>query len=86
MKIVRPLFVLTIGAAAALAACAPMRQETFYKAGISTEEFNRDTYECERDTRAAAASFGRGPMAAEEARGFAIRCMQARGYSYGYFQ
>lgn len=53
----------------------------WHKQGVTEAEMQRDTYECERDTRMAAASFGTGPAASANAQAFAIRCMNARGYS-----
>ena len=52
----------------------------WYKGGASESDYQRDTYECERDTRMAAASFGTGPVGAANAEAFAARCMNARGY------
>ena len=52
----------------------------WYKGGASESDYQRDTYECERDRQMAAASFGTGPVGAANAEAFAARCMNARGY------
>lgn len=66
--------------ALALAACADERK--FYKDGTSQADYNKDAYECERDARMSVVSFGTGIMASIEAKNFAVRCMQAKGYVY----
>jgi hypothetical protein len=60
---------------AAVPACHPMH---WTKPGFSAGEFQRDTYECERDVRAGAASFGGNIFAAQD---FYNQCLAARGYS-----
>lgn len=66
-----------------VAGCA---QETrrFYKEGATLADYNRDAYECERDTLgvASAYTFGRGFVAEYNARNFAYRCMIARGWDF----
>ena len=68
-----------------LAACVQGTPERFYKKGATADDYSRDTYECERDTRVVAASFGVGPAAQSYAWEFMFKCMVARGYSYGRF-
>jgi hypothetical protein len=51
------------------------------KAGASNDDFRRDAYECERDTRMAATSFGAGLAGQVDARNFYEKCLLARGYS-----
>jgi uncharacterized protein YbjT (DUF2867 family) len=71
-------------AALALSACAGQQTGKFYKDGATAQEYATDAYACERDTLAVASpyTFGRGFTAGGNARGFAIRCMAARGYRY----
>ena len=70
-----------------LGACSqPSNPERFFKAGATTDDYTRDSYECERETRSVAASFGTGPAAQANARDFMFKCMSARGYSYGHFR
>jgi len=45
------------------------------------DELTRDRYECERDTRAAASSFGPGLTGQLNAEQFMGRCFQAKGYT-----
>lgn len=52
---------------------------TFYKRGATQQQLKKDSYQCEKDMRQSG-YFGRGLAGIDEARGFAIRCMQARGY------
>lgn len=68
-----------------LAACNQGPGERFYKKGATADDYSRDTYECERETRQVAASFGVGPAARSYAFDFMFKCMVARGYSYGRF-
>lgn len=77
----------SIGTVLYLGACAPPPlEERFYKNGVSIEQQNQDEYECEKETRMATASFGRGPAATANAREFAWKCMRAKGYMYGSFR
>lgn len=66
----------------ALSACAGDRRQ-FYKDGVSPDEYRTDAYECERDMRQAATSFGRGATAPVYAQRFGVRCMESKGYTYG---
>jgi hypothetical protein len=59
----------------AATSCHPMH---WTRPGFTQGEFNRDSYECERDTRAGAASFGGNIFAAQD---FYNQCMGAHGYS-----
>lgn len=65
----------------AVAACQQQAGQ-WYKTGATLEDFNRDGYECERDTRNVARSFGGGIMGQAEAEGFMSRCMVAKGWVY----
>ncbi len=47
---------------------------------VSQDELNRDRYECERDARMSAGSFGTGLVGAANAEDFIGRCFQAKGY------
>jgi hypothetical protein len=67
--------------ALALGACAgdPRR---FYKEGAVQADYDRDSYECEKETRQVERSFGYGYDRGGAAFSFAVRCMQAKGYVY----
>lgn len=60
-----------------LAACGP---RYIWVKDISQDELNRDRYECERDMRAGAMSFGTGIVGQINADEFMGRCFQAKGY------
>jgi hypothetical protein len=49
------------------------------KAGFTQDDWNRDSYECERDMRQSG-YYGGGVAGAIEARNFQERCLVARGY------
>lgn len=66
--------------ALSLVGCSGPQLE-WQKRGASTADMQRDAYECERDTRTAAASFSGGLQGAGEAQAFYGRCLTARGYS-----
>lgn len=68
-----------IGAAVALASCAE-QPWVWEQSGGSAVPLQQAQYECERDTRMSAASFGYGIMAQVYARDFAIRCMGSKGW------
>jgi hypothetical protein len=51
------------------------------KPGATEEEFRRDAYQCERDARMSAGSFGGGLAGAINAQNFMERCMT---YEKGY--
>jgi hypothetical protein len=57
------------------AACAPT---VWNKTSGTQIDFDRDSYECERDVRQSRT--GSGLLGALDARGFYNRCMSARGY------
>lgn len=65
--------------AVALAACAD-DPWVWTQSGSSAMPLQQAQYECERDTRISAASFGYGVMAQVYARDFAIRCMATKGW------
>lgn len=60
-----------------VAACA---QTVWQKAGVTQAEFNKDTYECEKDARQSG-YFGTGIAGAIAFGQFQERCMVAKGYS-----
>lgn len=76
----RALVLLAI-AAIAVSACAGDTRR-FYKEGAVQADYDRDSYECERDTRQVERSFGYGYDRPGAAFSFAVRCMSAKGYVY----
>lgn len=58
-----------------LAGCAPVY---WSKPGFSQAEWNRDSYECERDVRQT--SHGTGLVGALDAMAFEQDCLRAHGY------
>jgi hypothetical protein len=68
---------LIVFSAAALAGCAPM---VWDKAGVTQDDYNQDSYQCERDTRQSG-YFGGGVVGAMNQRDFFKRCMVAHGYT-----
>ena len=72
-----------IAAAAALVAGCATDNRRFYKADGRYNDPTADRYECERDTRMSASSFGRGFTAQYYAEQFFIRCMAAKGWEFG---
>lgn len=60
-----------------LAGCGP---RYIWVKDVSQDELNRDRYECERDMRAGALSFGGGIAGQINANEFMGRCFQAKGY------
>ena len=80
-------FFVTSASAILLTACAvqEQRQLTFIKNGASYADYQRDSYDCERDTRMAAGSFGTGPIARANAQDFLLRCMTVKGWDFGFF-
>ena len=76
----RTVIVLAVLASLSLAGCADERR--LYRDNTSQADYQKDAYECERDTRMSASSFGGGIVGSMNANDFAIRCMQARGYIY----
>ena len=70
-----------IGVLLVVAACAQPETQ-WVKSGATQADFQRDAYECERDTRAVAYTFTPGViMPAIEAQAFATRCMAAKGWA-----
>jgi len=64
-----------------LAACAS-NEVQWAKAGASPADYQRDAYECERDTRTVAYTFTPGViLPALDAGAFFSRCMNAKGYT-----
>ena len=67
-----------------VSACA-VNEGRWVKSGASEADFQRDAYECERDTRAVSYSFGRGILIpVVQAQEFASRCMVAKGWGMSY--
>ena len=68
--------------AGSLIGCAAPQDELMWaKPGGSDMDRQQALYECERDTRMSAPSFGGGFAGANAAQDFAQRCMGAKGYS-----
>lgn len=77
----RPIVPALLIAACILAGCGP--RLVWYKPGGATQaDFNRDTYECERDVRQGG-YYGTGIAGALNAQGFGERCMFAKGWERG---
>ena len=60
-----------------LGGCA---QTVWDKPGATQADFQRDSYDCERDMRQSG-YFGGGIVGALNASGFESRCMMAKGYT-----
>lgn len=77
--------VVTIAAAGAvlLLGCETPQAPSgnWLKSGAGYQERNRDTYECEKDVRAAANTFGRS-TAPYEANDYFSRCMISKGWAW----
>jgi len=69
---------LALAALLALYGCGP---RYVWVKDVSQDELNRDRYECERDMRAGALSFGTGIVGQINANEFMGRCFQAKGYT-----
>jgi hypothetical protein len=76
MKKALALAPVIIASMLALTSCA----STWSKPGGTQAEFNKDSYECERDMRQSG-GYGTGLVGALNAQGFAGRCMIAHGYT-----
>jgi hypothetical protein len=48
---------------------------------VTDAQAQGDAYECERDARMSAPSFGRGPVAQVLAERFQARCIVSKGYA-----
>jgi hypothetical protein len=68
-------------AAGVLAGCGSGESYVWQKEGATQADLQRDSFDCEATTRAAAASFSRGLQGAGEAQAFGQRCMAAKGWS-----
>jgi hypothetical protein len=62
-----------------LGACAS-EPTTWVKMDGHAETWPKDRYECERDARMSAASFGTGLVASRRAQQFFDQCLRAKGY------
>lgn len=63
-----------------ISACSAEAPSTWWKRGGTFAELQRDAFDCERETRAAAHTFSRGSFRDAEASAYAGRCMTAKGY------
>ena len=63
-----------------LSNCAAQR--TWQKPGATAQDFQTDSYECERDVRQSG-YYGTGLVGTINVNGFFNRCMEARGYYLG---
>ncbi|MFO1160936.1 MAG: hypothetical protein U1E60_19000 [Reyranellaceae bacterium] len=70
---------VAVAAGLLVAACAG--PDVWERAGATQSDFQKDSYECERDARMSAASFGAGIAASLNARDFYRRCLTAHGYT-----
>ena len=68
-----------LGLTLTLGACAPT--PLWHKDGVTAQQWERDRYGCERDTRMSAASFGGIYTRDYNAQQFFNRCLQANGYT-----
>ena len=69
---------LLLASGIVLTSCA---ETVWVESGATQADFKRDSYECERDTRMSAASFGGGFSGALGAQSFVERCMDVKGWS-----
>jgi hypothetical protein len=69
--------IITTIAALGLGGCA---EYAWTKPGLTQADFNRDSYNCEKDMRQSG-YFGGGLVGALNAQAFEERCMTAQGYS-----
>jgi hypothetical protein len=69
--------ILPVALCFVLSACAAT---SWSKPGTTQAEYNKDSYECERDMRQSG-GYGTGLAGALNAQGFEDRCMIARGYT-----
>lgn len=77
----RKVAVLIVGASL-VSACADQSANysgNWLKEGAGAEQRNRDSYECERDVRAAAGTYRRG---SDDANEYFVRCMTAKGWAW----
>ena len=70
--------VVSLFLAFVLTGCAPT---SWYKAGAAQADFQKDSDECERDSRISTSSFGTGLGGGIGLQGFMERCMVAHGYT-----
>ena len=69
--------VIVVAFVALLSGCGPM---IWNKPGVTQAEYNKDSYECEKDARQSG-YFGTGLVGALNMRDFFKTCMVARGYT-----
>jgi len=69
--------VCAIALTALLVGCAPMIWD---KSDATQDDYNRDSYECEKDARQSG-YYGGGIAGSIEMRNFFKRCMTAKGYT-----
>jgi hypothetical protein len=70
---------MAILCALTLTACA-MPTYSWYRPNLTEAEWRRDSYDCERDARMSALSFGTSIVGQVQAERFAQRCMESKGY------
>jgi hypothetical protein len=66
-----------------LGACSQQAGYKWYKAGVTSDDFNKDAFECESKTRAGYASFGGGLVGSAAGQDFFDRCLVSKGYQKG---
>jgi len=69
-------FIMAVLIVLALTACA---RTVWTRANFTQQDFNRESYECERDARQSG-YFGGGVIGALNMRDFFDRCMVAKGW------
>jgi hypothetical protein len=70
--------VIVLFVAVALTACAPT---SWYKAGATQADSQKDSDACERDSRISTSSFGTGMGGGIGLQNFMEHCMVAHGYT-----
>lgn len=73
-------FGLLVGLVMSITSACQIDQDVWYRGGASQADYERAAYECERDTRMAAATFGSGLAGAANAEAFTARCMNSKGF------
>lgn len=67
----------------ALVACDANAGRQFYKTGATLADYQKDSYECERDTRMSVPQgFTMSVYGQLEAENFFVRCMSVKGWVY----
>lgn len=76
----RSMRVILVGVGLSLAACAHEAPTVWDKPGAASGEWQTALYECERDARQSARSFGTGVVAEMRANQFMDRCLNTKGW------